>query len=63
MKYGCISEVQLYNLSSVLIQCLITFLAISLNGAQVKSNGFERRNNRRLACLLERKKEQCNQGV
>ena len=65
MKYGHISEVPPYNLSSVhvVIQCLITFLAmsitflaVSLNGAQVKSNGFECKNKRRLACLLERKK-------
>ena len=30
MKYGRISEVPLYNLSSVVIQCLITFLAMSI---------------------------------
>ena len=70
MKYGRISEVPLYNLSSVVIQCLITFpamsitfLAMSLNGVQVKSNGFEFKNKSRLACLLERKKKQFNQGT
>ena len=69
MNYGRISEVPLYNLSSVVIQCLITFLAMSitflamsLNDAQVKSNGFECKNKRKLACLLKRKKR-FNQGV
>ena len=31
MKYGHISEFPLYNLSSVVIQCLITFLAMSVS--------------------------------
>ena len=63
MKYGCINEVPLYNLSGVVIQCLITllamsitFLAMSLIGAQVKSNGFECKNKEGLHAFSKDKK-------
>ena len=73
MKYGRISEVTLYNLSSVVIQCLITFLAMSMSKfhhmtgcvfkwCEGKSNGFECKNKRRLHAF-SKEKERCNQGA